>query len=61
MVTSDTEVVFEHSADELEWHELARRTIADLATEVKPQLHSGSYGDVGQEQAFDLLTVCQAP
>jgi hypothetical protein len=61
IVTTDDDATFEYSSDEAAWHELASRTIADLPDVVKPQLQSGSYGGVGQDQEFDLLTVCRLP
>jgi len=59
IITTDDAASFEYSSDETDWNVLATRSILDLPEEVKPQLQSGSYGEVGQVQSFDLFTVCR--
>lgn len=61
IVTTDDDASLQYSRDEADWTELASRTIHDLPPMMKPQLQSGSYGEVGQDQEFDLLTVCRLP
>ena len=61
IITTGDHASFEYSSDEREWIALADRSITDLPVLVRPQLQSGSYGEVGQDQEFDLFTICRLP